>query len=509
MSPKRKLNGRRNARSWAEHARLINAAWQLHEDAHEQKVRAIVTTGRRLQDARDELGYRKYGKLFTAPNGVKAFDQDKAERLRKIAANPALTNSAHARKLPAHWYTLFVLSAIPTPVLNQLIADGVVHRDLERSDAERLVASLQPKPRGYLQDLIGRLEQVEPAVAINGLIPIMTCFWLTGDQLVAFNGNIALAVPFATDFRGAVPGKLLRLLKVASLDRDLQPLAKNHTHLLINDAHTRMKLGMLPPKFLHVMPARQRNSNGNASAMAALIAAIEHCLISVGTDTSRSEHLGITLEPENDRVMLYATDEATISRACVQRDGLAVAERAIIPAAFCQQMLRLYADLGPAHKGDVNFEVSSRHVSGQRERYALFTAGDVALYGRLLETRTPLAFPAHVRAYLPPGYQSQLIEIPARLRTTLDLHRVFDRDQRSLTTLTVRSGELHLWSKLKSDEIETTLALPGHADIAVRVDAQMLQRAPHCNAMVITSRGIVMSKGDWLYLVACSEPPGE
>ena len=36
---------RDNARSWEEHARLINAAWQPHEDADEQKVRAIVTTG--------------------------------------------------------------------------------------------------------------------------------------------------------------------------------------------------------------------------------------------------------------------------------------------------------------------------------------------------------------------------------------------------------------------------------------------------------------------------------
>ena len=496
MSPKRKLNGRRNTLTIAQHARRIDAAWKVTEDADEQKVRAIIETGRRVQKARDQLPYGKYGQLFTAANGVKSFDQDKAERLRKIVANPALTNSAHARKLPASWYVLFILSAIPAPRLDQMIADGVVHRDLERSDAERLVASLQPKPRGYLQDFIARLEQVEPAVAINRLIPLLTHFWLTGDKLVACNGNIALAVPFTTKFRGAVPAKLLPLLKAASFDRDIKPLAHNHDHLLIDGDRVRMRLGMLPPKFLHVMPARQRNSNGNASAMAAPIAAIEHCLISVGTDTSRSEHLGITLEPENDRVMLYATDEATIARACVQRDGLALAERAIIPAAFCQQMLRLYADLGPAHKGDVNFEVSSRHVSGQRERYALFTAGEVSLYGRLLETRTPLAFPAHVRAYLPAGYRSRLIEIPARLRTTLDLHRVFDQPKRSLTTLTVRSGELHLWSKLDGDEIEQMLALPGHADVAVRVEAQLLQRAPHCTHMLITPRSIVMTQGD-------------
>ena len=147
---------RRNARSFFEHARRIDAAWKVTEDADEQKVRAIIETGRRLQDARDQLGWGRYGKLFTAPNGVKAFDQDKAERLRKIAENPALANSAHARKLPSSWYALFVLSAIPAPVLDQLIADGVVHRDLERSDAERLVASLQPNGTTTYVDRNGR-----------------------------------------------------------------------------------------------------------------------------------------------------------------------------------------------------------------------------------------------------------------------------------------------------------------------------------------------------------------
>jgi hypothetical protein len=244
---------RRNARSLVEHARRIDAAWKVTEDADEQKVRAIIETGRRLQDARDQLGWARYGKLFTAPNGVKAFDQDKAERLRKIAENPALANSAHARKLPSSWYALFVLSAIPAPVLDQLIAGGVVHRDLERSDAERLVASLQPKPRGYLQDLIAKLEQVEPAVAINRLIPELTCFWLTGSHLVAYNDQIALAVPFTTDFQGAVPGKLLPLLKAASFDRDgIKPLAHNHDHLLIEAERVRMKLAMLA----HAVPAR-------------------------------------------------------------------------------------------------------------------------------------------------------------------------------------------------------------------------------------------------------------
>src|SRR5262249_52459810 len=161
------------------------------------------------------------------------------------------------------------------------------------------------------------------------------------------------------------------------------------------------------------------------------------------------------------RIWLYGADDYTISRASVRNGwGLGLSERAIIPAAFCREMLRLYADLGPAHKGDVHFEIGiGGHQFDEREhRYALFLAGEVSLFGWLPETRNPLDFPDHVRRYLPAGYRSRLIEIPARLRTALDLHCVFTRDQRSLTTLTVRAGELHLWSKLNGDEIEQTMA---------------------------------------------------
>ena len=60
-----------------------------------------------------------------------------------------------------------------------------------------------------------------------------------------------------------------------------------------------------------------------------MIVAIEHCLTSVSTDTSAAEYLGVTLEPQDDGIMLYATDDVTIARAGVS-DGWGLSERAII-----------------------------------------------------------------------------------------------------------------------------------------------------------------------------------
>jgi len=49
----------------------------------------------------------------------------------------------------------------------------------------------------------------------------------------------------------------------------------------------------------------------------------------VATDTSAAEYLGVTLEPQDDGIMLYATDDVTIARAGVS-DGWGLSERAII-----------------------------------------------------------------------------------------------------------------------------------------------------------------------------------
>jgi len=72
-------------------------------------------------------------------------DLDKAECLVVIARHPVLSDSAHARNLPLSWMTQFTLAKISAEVLAQLIADGTVHPDLERKEAQRLVERVRQR----------------------------------------------------------------------------------------------------------------------------------------------------------------------------------------------------------------------------------------------------------------------------------------------------------------------------------------------------------------------------
>jgi hypothetical protein len=58
----------------------------------------------------------------------------------KIARHPAIANPQHIAVLPATWGTLGELAKVPETVLVAAIADGRVHPEMERADAERLCA---------------------------------------------------------------------------------------------------------------------------------------------------------------------------------------------------------------------------------------------------------------------------------------------------------------------------------------------------------------------------------
>src|SRR5262249_19028765 len=234
-------------------------------------------------------------------------------------------------------------------------------------------------------------------------------------------------------------------------------------------------------------------------AIAELIEAIEHCLISVGRDTSNVEHLGITLEPEHGHIILYSTDGGTIARASIS-DRLPLAQRTILPTAFCEQMFRLYRKLDD--KAEVHFEIGEEH--------ALFAAGEAKLYTRLLKSRGPLNLSGAVAHFLPRAFEQQLVDIPQRLRKSLELHSLVCDESRRLMSLSVRGETLRLRSQDDGEEIDEIMPLPGHPDVAVAFEPRLLWRAVGFEKMLVARRCVALSKASGsLYLISASEPRGE
>lgn len=76
------------------------------------------------------------------------FSQQHANRFMSIAENEALSNLTHVLNIPADTNTLYQLSRIPAPQLEQYIEGGQVKPDMSRAEASALVkGKAKPKPK--------------------------------------------------------------------------------------------------------------------------------------------------------------------------------------------------------------------------------------------------------------------------------------------------------------------------------------------------------------------------
>ena len=110
------------------HARKITSSWQ-------KAVSSIIETRQFLIDAKKDLPYGKFSKLFDKEIGNLPFGQDAAQRLMKIAKKKVLSNPDYSRLLPPYWRTLSTLSRAKDGQLERWIADGTVHPELAQLQA--------------------------------------------------------------------------------------------------------------------------------------------------------------------------------------------------------------------------------------------------------------------------------------------------------------------------------------------------------------------------------------
>jgi DNA polymerase III sliding clamp (beta) subunit (PCNA family) len=499
-----RANIRTRRKEWA---RQIRAELQSPVQSHVRAGRLLIQAKEDLKQDEDDDG--EFLEMLKEELGFK--NPRKPQMLMAIAHHRIISKAKHASLLPAGWYTLYLLTQIPDELLLKMLADGRIHPEMERKDAEQIIKKL--KKCSPLGSLIAKLETVEPAISKNPIIPLFTHYWFTGDKLLTNNGQIAIQVPFASDFADAVPSVLLDLIKAAGFKGNIK-LASKDGNLLITEPQSsggvRMTLKMLQPTFPFAMPERKQ-TNSAPQVIAELVEAIRYCMRSVGTDTSHPEYLGITLERDGKRIMLYSSDGSTISRTSIS-DQLPLEKRAILPSRFCEQMVRLYDNRSEG--SEASFEIGETPLKGGKfDRYALFTAGDVKLYGRIIEARRPYDFNGVVAWHLPKGYEKKLVDIPERLRKAVALASGVCNERRLQTRITVSAGQLCLVSKDNDagvEEVEDVIPLASaHDDVTtVVLEPKQLRHISNFDKMLVTTKCIIMTKttGNELHLVSCCTP---
>jgi hypothetical protein len=105
---------------------------------HKETVHAILKLGDTLLAAKKSLPHGEFLKMIKTDL---PFTATVAERLMMIAADPKITNAAHAQLLPARWTTLYELTKMPTEPFERAVASGAVRPEMTRKDASLLKLS--------------------------------------------------------------------------------------------------------------------------------------------------------------------------------------------------------------------------------------------------------------------------------------------------------------------------------------------------------------------------------
>jgi len=353
--------------------------------------------------------------------------------------------------------------------------------------------------------LIDILDDVAPALAPNNIVPVLSHFWFTGKVVMAYNSNegLAISVPLQTDFTGALPQTLLALLK-SSAAKEVDLLADGEA-MVVKAASSKIKLSMLPAEdFAFKMPAMPKDVKLPCDP-GRFLAAIETCLFSVGNDTSKADHMGVTIinDTEAQELLFYSTDHETMCHTTVKynadkkgKTDLAF-ERVILRKSFCNQLVRL--------------------CKGVEDELALFICDDYAqvsfegtrIFGANVELdHNPLNFEDLFDQLAPAPMLKKSVPIPDKFEKILERACVITDAaiEKSRTEIKINDGKASFRSKSERGEISDVSQLPDHPSITVFADPRRMRDGfGKFDKIIFTKLAVVMTRGSYHYLVAASE----
>jgi hypothetical protein len=117
------------SRTAAQHAKIINAAWQ-------KGLEWIFETGKAIEAARADLAHGEYQHMVRT---MLKMSPAMARKLRIVATNPVLSKRSNWNALPPAWTTLYQLTQLKDRELTRAIAKGTVNPKMQGEDVTALL----------------------------------------------------------------------------------------------------------------------------------------------------------------------------------------------------------------------------------------------------------------------------------------------------------------------------------------------------------------------------------
>lgn len=358
------------------------------------------------------------------------------------------------------------------------------------------------KPRA---ELLVKLTAAAPALAGNDLIPTLTHFCFSKGEIIAFNDQIAISVPYKMPmlsggtFQGSTPGATLVAMLKASKARDVS-FEVDGDILRVKAASTNLKLPVMPEEDFHAvftMPKLKNKNKIEVTHWSEFIEALAGCSRSFGIDASVPEQLGVTLIRDGSVLKLFAVNDSTLSHSRVGlKKGAEFDGRVVLSAEFCKQLLALGKE-APEH-----FEVCEEH--------AIFVSSSgIRLFGRIIECAHTTDFDKVLAQHMPKNATKNSIAIPSKLKGILERAVIITDtvDHGAVNVKVVEKGEstkISFRAQSARGQVNDYLTTqPGHPEVSCSFEPKLLRAGVlEFESMLFSEHVAVFKKGNSVYLVS-------
>ena len=321
------------------------------------------------------------------------------------------------------------------------------------------------------------LELVSPALATKDLIPILSCFCFSEQGVLAYDDIVAIYHPLENcNISGAVRGKLLMDWALCTRSPELVATTSDGS-IEVKAGRARLNTVLLPPEdFVFSFPEDKQKVT--IALDNKWMAAITKSHVSVGLDPAHPWRMGITIARENDRTVIYSSDNKSATRVKLKRP-LDLKSPVILPARFLQLLIDLSKKLDP-----------EMLVLNKRWVEAHFTNG-LRLFSRSGAKPDLRAFSGLFGA-LEAIDKSEFCEIPKGFGSCLErAQAILPFAKQPYTRISVREGKMGLYTQSSAGEVSDKIQIPGHSDIEVDCSpGLMLKVLPYAEKMKMARRFI-------------------
>jgi DNA polymerase III sliding clamp (beta) subunit (PCNA family) len=339
--------------------------------------------------------------------------------------------------------------------------------------------------------LIEGLANVDPARSVTNANEVMKTFWFTGKRLMAYDGGMALSVPFPTVFQGAIQATLYPLLNSShSTECNFEETEKGVT---VTAGSSKFKLlSMDRDKFNFVMPKMPEDAAFPVADVPKFLIALKACKRSLGSETSEAAFRGVTMIASKRGIDMFAYDRLTLTHCVIKTKSEPSFGRVVVPTNVIDQLIRITDGAT-----ELNMVIDNDSIMAR--------ASGVTLWGTLVdEERSPRPF------------KDQVENIRRKSNSTLDITDKVFKDKlpavleraaiisnaavdSTKTKVTVADGKISFHSKSARGVVDDSITPPKgmeHADVELKITPDRVLAGLELGSLSFTSEATILSNSD-------------